>query len=73
MATEFPPLKNDLLLRAAKGMISGFCLLYLIEQVLQVKRPIARRYGLCGKLDAICLVRSNLSRTERLVFNALSH
>lgn len=49
MPIDFPPLKNDLLIRAARGTFSSvFCILAPkppILVLLQARRPNAHQYG----------------------------
>lgn len=72
MATTFPPLENDLMLRAARGVQLLFCpSLPNPLNLTQEKRPNVHLYGLCAKLVDIYQVyfsSTHLFRTALILY-----
>lgn len=56
MESAFPPLKNDLMLRAARGIPSSAHLASLVDTGKQERKPSAHLSGSCVKLDDTCQV-----------------
>lgn len=61
MAADFPPLQNDLLLRAARGMMNNMLLYPIFDLEAQGRRLNARPYGSCAKQGDTCQVLNHSS------------